>query len=241
MATTTARDIIRLAMLEIGILAAGETPSAEDSNDAFDKLNLVIDSWAGNNLMQSAAIEETANISAGTNNYAIGSNQTIDTSKPFDIISAFLRDSNSYDYGLKIIDKKEYDSKSDKTLQNKPDSLYYNPGASQQANQTGTLYFYPTPKSAYTLHLTSMKPFTAFSDLNSNVTFPAGYKKALIEDLAINLAPMYKIPVSRELYVNAEKSLAVVQNINARNTTKSIRLDLPGSNRNYYNDFHEGY
>ena len=42
---TTAGDQINAALRLIGMLAEGETPSADTSNDALNGLNQMIDSW----------------------------------------------------------------------------------------------------------------------------------------------------------------------------------------------------
>jgi hypothetical protein len=45
MATYTAGDQINRALRLLGVLAEGETPSADMSNDALTALNQMIDSW----------------------------------------------------------------------------------------------------------------------------------------------------------------------------------------------------
>ena len=45
MATYTAGDQINRALRLIGMLAEGETPSSETSNDCLVALNQMIDSW----------------------------------------------------------------------------------------------------------------------------------------------------------------------------------------------------
>lgn len=242
MATTTARDLIRLALAELGTLAISETPSAEDSSIAFDKLNLMIDSWSGQNLMHIAKTQENFSLVVGTGNYSIGPSQTFDTAKPLDVVGAYIRDGQGIDTKIVVVDRKNYNLESDKDLQSKPEKIFYDKGLTQQTSHSGTLYLYPVPDYAYTLYLTIIKPFEEFDDLDSAITFPPGYKKAIVENLAINLAPIFGANITKELAFNAEDSLGAVQNINARNISGSVKLDIPGqcNNDNIYSDGYYG-
>lgn len=239
MSTTTARDLVRSAMQELGILAISETPSAEDASIVFDKLNLMIDLWSGKNLLHSARVEESFSLVANTVSYSIGSNQTLDTAKPLDIVGARIKDSANLDYNLAVIGRKFYNAESDKTSQGKPTKVFYDKEETQQANQSGTLYFHPSPDYAYTLYLTMTKPFTEFSSLDSNITFPVGYKKALVENLAVNIASAFGSSISQELAYNAADSFKTIENINSRNMSGEISVTLPGQAR--CSNIQEGY
>ena len=48
---TTPQDIINRALKDVGALAAGETPAAADSADAFDMLNDMCAQWSNENMM----------------------------------------------------------------------------------------------------------------------------------------------------------------------------------------------
>ena len=48
---TTPYDIISRALKDIGALAAGESPSADDAQDAFDMLNDMCAQWSNENFM----------------------------------------------------------------------------------------------------------------------------------------------------------------------------------------------
>lgn len=239
MGIATARDIIESSFIELGITSIAETPSASDVDVAFDKLNLMVDSWSADDLLHAASASETFPLIAGTNNYNIGSNQTFDTTKPFYVESAFIRSASGEDYFLKILNKKDYDVLLDKDIGSLPGSLTYYPLATQQVSQYGIIYIYPSPDVNYTLHLTSLKPFDQFDNLNSNVNFPAGYKKALIENLAINIASSFGANITPSLAVKAEQSLDRIERINARNQDKTIEFNFPVSIRQAH--IREGY
>jgi len=46
-------DIISRAMKDIGALASGETPTADEAQDAFDMLNDLIDQWSNEDMIVS--------------------------------------------------------------------------------------------------------------------------------------------------------------------------------------------
>ena len=134
--------------------------------------------------------DETHTLVAGTNNYTIGSGATIDTTRPVRIESAYIRDSSNYDTLVNVINKDEYDQIGLKTTQaSNPDRLFYDPGFAN-----GTIYLYPTPSAAYTLHIKTWKPFSSFSTLATSATFPPGYNQFLIYNLAVLLGTLFRVP-----------------------------------------------
>ena len=48
---TTPYDIVSRALKDIGALEAGESPSADAAQDAFDMLNDLIDQWSNEEMM----------------------------------------------------------------------------------------------------------------------------------------------------------------------------------------------
>jgi hypothetical protein len=47
----SASDLIRRAMLTLGVLGSGETPEADEASDALDTLNDMLDAWDSDGLM----------------------------------------------------------------------------------------------------------------------------------------------------------------------------------------------
>ena len=50
-------DIISRALKDIGALEAGETPTPEAAQDAFDMLNDIVDQWSNESMMVSYKTE----------------------------------------------------------------------------------------------------------------------------------------------------------------------------------------
>jgi hypothetical protein len=68
----TAAEICIRAMKISGILAAGETPPADDINDVFDAFNVMVDSWSTERLFIYALQENVFPLTAGQAAYTIG-------------------------------------------------------------------------------------------------------------------------------------------------------------------------
>jgi len=65
-------DIISRALKDIGALEAGETPTADAAQDAFDMLNDMIDQWSNEDMMLSYKTEIIFPIVSGQTQYTIG-------------------------------------------------------------------------------------------------------------------------------------------------------------------------
>ena len=71
---TTPIDIISRALKDIGALEAGETPTPEATQDAFDMLNDIIDQWSNEDMMVFYKTEIIFPIVPGQTQYTIGPN-----------------------------------------------------------------------------------------------------------------------------------------------------------------------
>lgn len=67
-------DIITRAMKDIGAIAAGEKPTPDEAQDAFDMLNDMIDQWSNENMMVYNITEIIFPLIAGQTQYTIGPN-----------------------------------------------------------------------------------------------------------------------------------------------------------------------
>ena len=70
-------DIISRALKDIGALEAGEIPTPEAAQDAFDMLNDILDQWSNESMMVSYKTEIIYPISPGVTQYTIGPGGTI--------------------------------------------------------------------------------------------------------------------------------------------------------------------
>jgi len=180
----TARTIIKKAMQKVGILVKSEDPDADEANDALDSLNALIDSWSNYSDNITTRVRETFNLSTAVS-YTIGTGQTFNTDRPIQLMEAFITSGN-IDYPMNIVNQEEYDLVSIKTIGGRPTIITYNSGYPY-----GTLTMYPAPDASYTLTILSEKAIIGFATLDTLLNLPNGWERALVYNLALELAPEY--------------------------------------------------
>ncbi len=182
---TTALNIITKAMLKVGILTKTESPSSDEANDALDALNDLLASWSNESLLITSRVTEQFNLSSGVGNYTIGSGQDFATIRPIKIVeSHIINGIISYESMYQCPDE-VYQGLNLKTLQSIPSLLNYT-----NAYPYGTIRLYPYPSTGYILSITSEKELDQFT-LNQTVNLAPGWNRALIYNLAVELAPEY--------------------------------------------------
>ncbi len=211
--TCTAYDIIKLALKECGALGVGQTALAEDVNDAFFKLNMMIAQWQRRRWL----IYHLVNIgflSTGAQSYTVGPGGNYNVAqRPAKIESAFFRQiipmsPNPIDYGLTMIDSwEDYSKISLKFLNSFPQFLFYDPGY-----PLGTLYPWPIPfANEYEVFINITDTLAQFTSLTQTFNFPGEYVAAMFYNLAKRLAPGYGLPLTKELSDNAMEGLNVLK------------------------------
>lgn len=203
--TTTARAIITRALQKIGAVVKSEPPSADEANDALNSLNAMMASWSNDTLNIYAHTWETFSLVGGTGSYTIGSSGVFNTVRPNDILQAYIR-IGSVDYPVGIVNDQAYNSVSFKSLTGIPEFLNYD-----NAYPLGTIRLYPVPSAAYSLFLLSEKSVTTFATLDTTMSLPDGWERALIYNLAMELAPEYSQPPDESVVKIAMESLGLIR------------------------------
>jgi len=164
---TTARTIIKKAMQKIGAITKGENPSADEANDAFDSLNALIASWSNFSDNIYVQTRETFSLTSSAT-YLIGTGQTFNTTRPIQIVNAFVT-SGDIDYPLTQINQVTYESIPMKATTGIPEYFTYNHGVTSGATITkGTVF---TVATVYDVHpitkqtLPTLKQFTVLADV----------------------------------------------------------------------------
>lgn len=202
---TTARQVIKKAMQKIGALVKGEDPAADEAEDGLQSLNGLLASWANDSLVVYSRTWESFTLSGGTGSYTIGSGGTFNTTRPNNIIDGYIR-SGSVDYGLTTIDDEAYNSIAYKSISAIPEFINYN-----NAYPLGTIRLYPVPSSNYTIFILSEKALTAVADLDTDLSFPTGFERALVYNLALELAPEYGQQPDPSIAAIAKESLGLIR------------------------------
>lgn len=221
-------DLIKGAMQEIGAIASGESPTPDENKDVLRKLNAMLARWATKTLLIPASTSENFSLSAGTAQYTMGSGGTASSARAIRIVDAFIRDSASIDYPVKIISQSEYNEIADKAVRSRPYKLFYD-----AVYATGYINFYPTPDATETAYIESLKALSeiSMSGITGTFNLDREYEEAVQLNLAIRIAPMFGKSVSVELASFAEEALNDIMVLNsAMKTRTSVRADvgIPG-------------
>lgn len=186
---TTANDIITRSLRDLSIIGQGEVADADQAADALVSLNDMVSAWANESALIYQVATDVVTLTGGKKDYTIGSGAyDINSPRPVKVLQAFVR-MNGIDYPLEIISRELYQSIILKDLQTQlPTILYYDTGY-----PSSTIRLWCSPNQANTLHIDSLKPFTAFSSLTDVVSLPPGYERALRLNLDVELMPQYQV------------------------------------------------
>jgi len=206
----TGQTIVNRALRLLGVIASGETPTADESADALTAINSMLDSWRNDRLMAYALQNETLSMVASQSSYTVGTGGDLNTTRPVSIEGAFMRE-GGIDYPVRIIDAEEFNSIPDKTSTSNLVHLVYYEGTMA----TGTLKVWPVPDTTNVLHLTTRVPFTALT-LGGTVSLPPGWEEAIAANGAIAIAPEFQASPSQPVVKMANDSLKGIKRANSK-------------------------
>src|SRR3990167_8919950 len=219
----TIGELLKSSLRLIGVIASGEAPSADEMKDALSALNVMLDGWSTKRLTIYASTLDSLALAAGTTSYTVGTGGTFNTSRPTRVLSAYTRDSNGNDCGLKVYTESDrYSEIVDKDASGRPEEMFYN-----SSYALGIIYLYPVPDQEYTLYMESLKPLSQLSGYTTEISLPDGYLRAIKYNLAIEEAPEFGASIPLEVGLIATESLNDIMNLNAPEVT--AKLDIPGA------------
>lgn len=250
--TYTVLQIITDALIEIGALAPGEQPGADEAQWAFRKFNYLVDSWqAFSGYVYSYAFL-VYNVNPAISPVLIGPSNVANLStngapRPVRIESAALilnpGGSGQVDLILNIRDKDWWARNQVKSIQtNVPTDLYYDP-----TFPDGSLYFWPVLNVAGQLRLQTWQMVSQFQAITDPIggpggpgTMPEGYRNALMLTLAETLLPGAKRDENPVLIASAQKARALIFGNNAKSprmTTQDWGMPRAGARSGARSDF----
>ena len=214
----TLLELITDALGEIGVLAEGEVPTAAQASHALRKTNDLVDQWAAERLAIYTVTRTVFALTASDGEYTVGTGGDIAIVRPVFIDHVNLIDTTQdpdLETPLHELTEDEYAAISQKARTSaRCDSWYYNPTFS---TARGTLSLFPIQTdSDLSLALytpTAVPEFTATSD---TVSLPPGYKRMIVKNLAVELAPSYQRQIDPELRQQARDAKGVVKRANVR-------------------------
>lgn len=221
-----ARTLINAAALKLSALGKGQTLPADEAEDGLNALNALISSWNLDGLMIFNEKRESFPLTQGVPSYTIGTGADFDTDRPTNITTAFVR-FGGYDYNLKSDDSSIYGKITDKDDEGVPSRYNY-----VQNSPIGTIYIFPTSNAPMDLYIYSEEQLSSFPDLTTDIVLADGYERAIIYNLALELAPEYQVEPNSLVYRNAQKSLAAVKAYNSKRDKGMAYINgVPNNNR----------
>lgn len=200
MAIKTALDICKLALKDCGAVGVGQDPLAEDTNDAFDTMNMMIAQWNRKRWLVYHTVDVSF-VSTGANTYTVGPGGNFNVAvRPDKLEAAFLRllinpssPTGNVDYPMDVLQAREdYNRIPLKLLPSFPVRVFYDP-----VYPVGVLYPYPVPQaSIYEIHLTLKDVLAQFPTLTTTINLPNEYYAAIFYNLVVRLGIRY--PISRD-------------------------------------------
>ena len=194
---TTAGDQINRALRLLGVLAEGETPSASVSQDSLTALNQMIDSWNTERLSVFATQDQVFNWPTNIITRTLGPTGDFVGNRPILIDDAtYFRDpQTNVSYGIKLINQQQYDGIAVKTVTSTyPQVMWVN---MEYPNISMTIY--PKPTRLLEWHCVSVEELSNPANLATNLTFPPGYLRAFVYNLAMEIAPEFGVEPSPQV------------------------------------------
>lgn len=217
---SVAQDLINGAFRLIGILGEGESPSAQQSNDALTTLNALVDSYSNESLMIYTKAKEQFNLVAGQQVFTFGTGGDFSSPRPQMIENALIvapQGAPNPELQMEILNKDEYASIILKATTSTIPLYIYNDGAYPLSN----IYLWPVPSVVTPIIFYSWKPLTTLSTLSSTVSLPPGYERMLKFNLAVDLGPEYGVQPREDIVAIAMQSKAAIKRMN----NKPLYLD----------------
>ena len=227
----TAGDLIKGAMRLIGVLAEGETPSAETSADALFAMNQMIDSWNTEKLSIFNTQDQTFTWPAGEIQRHLGPTGEFVGNRPVLLDdSTYYRDpGTNVSFGIKFINQQQYDGIAVKTVTSTyPQVMWIN---MEYPNIQMTVY--PKPTRELEWHFISAQELTQPATLATDILLPPGYLRAFRYNLACEIAAEFGVEPSQQVKRIAMSAKRNIKRINNPDDVMSLPYSLVATRQRF--------
>jgi hypothetical protein len=222
---TTALSIVNRAAELIGYKDPDDTLSGNEAASFLEALNSMVDEWNTRRLAIVSTQDVVTSVSASP--ATIGNGATINTPRPVRISSGFVR-IDSIDYPIEWLTGQQFHAISDKaTAGSIPCYGHYEPSL-----PTGSVYLWPAPSGAVSLHLIVETQLSEFADLATEYDLAPGYRKALAYSLAEELAPGRR-PLDPQISRKAASARRAIKTVNASVPQLDSRVEASNGATSY--------
>jgi hypothetical protein len=214
--TITIGATCQLALLDSGVLGQGQIPSAEDSNNAFVRANMMLAQWNRKRWLV-YALSDVAFASTGAESYTVGTGGNFNIARPDRLEDGCymrqLTNTQQVDYPMRLLPSHEdYTRIRLKSMGTFPQVVFYD-----SAYPLANVFFWPVPQNAlYELHILVKTPLAPFTQLAETVLLPDEYQAALLYNLQVRLRAAYRLPADPVVVALAKDSLNIIRNANAQ-------------------------
>jgi len=226
-------DVIKSAMRKLGAIASGETATPAEQADGLSALQSMLRSWSAEKINVFSSVHETFTLVVGTYEYSWGIGEDINSLRPNQLIGAAIADAALITYPMDIISEGKYRRITDKTLSNRPYSIYVS-----YTYPSVKVYLYPRPAAAETLILDSLKPFTetsSFDSVDDTLQMPSMYEEPIIYNLAVRIAPEFGKQIPASVAAVAISSYNRIITRNSANYVEPVGIAIPAGSTSRYN------
>jgi len=237
MATYTAGDQINRALRLLGVLAEGETPSADTSQDALTAFDQMVDSWNTERLSVYVTQDQVFTWPAGEISRTLGPSGDFVGLRPVLMDDAtYYKAPNGVSYGIKFINQQQYNGIAVKNVTSTyPQVCWVNMGFPDI-----TLTVYPKPTQDLEWHMVSVQELDRPATLSDVLYFPPGYMRAFAYCLAMELAPEFGVEPSPQVQRIAMTSKRDLKRINNPDDVMALPYAMV-ANRQRFNIYAGNY
>ena len=231
MTTYSCYDQIVGAMRLLGVLAEGETPSAETANDGLFALNQMIDSWDTERLSVFSTQDQVFSWPSGERTRTLGPTGDFVGLRPvlLDDATYFRDPQTNVSYGIKFINQQQYDGIAVKTVTSTyPQVIFTN-----MTYPDIEMVIYPVPLRLLEWHFISVEKLTQPALLSTEMSFPPGYLRAFRYNLACELAPEFGVEPSPTVSRIAMYSKRNLKRINNPDDIMALPYSIVGTRQRY--------
>jgi hypothetical protein len=212
---TTAADIFKLSLRDIGAIDEVETPTSALMDDARTTLNQMLAFWRVENINVYADRLITFT-PTGAETYTIGAGGVINVDCPQRIDYAYYR-LNNIDYEIEVINAfRQYSQISFKNVNSIPEVIYLN-----ATHPLGMIYTYPRVSTG-TINLQCKIALPAYSLAANDINVPSEYELCVRYNLSCLLAPVLGLQLNQQIERSAQNMMRVLRRSNAQIQEQSL-------------------
>lgn len=240
MADPTALDIVTDSLELLQVYSPGEQISDADYERMLSTLNDMLDVWSNLTLSCFNILEQSLVLVGGQQSYTVGPGGYVNGQRPIKILdgpgTAYVQDFNGNNYGVTVVPKDQwnlYGNRSELITSDFPDTLYYDPQF-----PLGIINLMPVPTINYTLYFDSYSQIGDLANLNTTLSLPPGYKRAIVTNLAVSAKPYFKTAQIDPLIIaEAMKTHGDIKRSNMRPNVALMEPELVSRAQISYNPY----